>query len=119
MRVLVTGSRDWPDPETVFEALDIVDAARLGGEPATLVHGGATGADRIADGWARAHGWTVEVHPADWATHKKAAGYVRNAQMVQAGADICLAFIKDESRGATMTARLAREAGIHTRVHVS
>lgn len=111
MRILVTGSRDWEDVPTILAAL----VAESDGTATTLVHGGCpTGADAIADSLSAAFKVTVERHPADWARHGKRAGFVRNSEMVALGADVCLAFIRDESRGASMTADLAERAGIRT-----
>jgi hypothetical protein len=114
-RILVTGSRDWDDWPTLCEALN--NEGPLGGELVTIIHGGASGADSMAHGWASClpgHAYP-EVHPADWETYGRRAGFVRNAEMVNAGADVCLAFIRAESKGATMCARLAEKAGIPVR----
>jgi len=118
-RVLVTGSRTWTDVQVVEDALDreYVDPAGL-----ILVHGAADGgADRHAEQWAAGlaapgEPILIEAHPADWSTGK-GAGPRRNAEMVAAGADVCLAFIRDNSRGATHCASLAHEAGIPTIVY--
>jgi hypothetical protein len=137
-RLLVTGSRHWTDRTVIVGALMTVrDAWCIHG--VTLVHGDARGADRIAadiaSGWTE-WAWHVEPHPADWyapcrdtckPNHRRAkaglggpkvcpaAGMYRNADMVALGADLCLAFILDQSPGATGCARLARKAGITVR----
>jgi hypothetical protein len=113
MRVLVTGSRDWSNYVLVWGALKMIDSL-YPGEQHRLVSGNARGADDYAEIYAATEGWAIELHPADWATHGKRAGFVRNAAMVELGADLCLAFIKDDSKGATMTADLAEKAGIKT-----
>ena len=110
MRILVTGSRDWYNKAVIRNALSSVLTKE--GEQVTVVHGGARGADYLAQECAHALGYIAERHDADWEKYGKRAGYIRNKEMVDAGADICLAFIKNESKGATMCAALAEQAGI-------
>lgn len=118
MRLLITGSRDWDDASAISRALFQFWVENQDQWPITLVHGGAKGADLMAaEIWAKqGPGFHTEEHKADWETYGKSAGYVRNAEMVNAGADYCLAFIKDGSRGATMCATLASNAKIPTRI---
>jgi hypothetical protein len=114
-RVLVTGSRSWTDAAAITGAL--AELHRQYGDRLVVVHGACrTGADRIADGWARRHGVTTETHPADWAAGR-GAGPARNAAMVATSPDVCLAFIRDQSPGATGCADAADRAGIPTSRH--
>jgi hypothetical protein len=111
-RLLVTGSRDWDDEIAIMTEISNI---AIPPEAWVLVSGACpTGADAIAEAFAEGLGMTVERHPADWRQYGKRAGFVRNAEMVNLGADICLAFIKNNSRGASMTASLAQRAGIET-----
>ncbi|QIS02344.1 DUF2493 domain-containing protein [Nocardia brasiliensis] len=111
-RVLVTGSRTWTDHSAIQYAL-----APFRSRDAVLVHGNARGADRIAAGIWHAWGEHDEPHPADWEREGRAAGLRRNQRMVDAGADVCLAFIQDNSCGASHTADRAQAAGIPTMRH--
>jgi hypothetical protein len=122
-RVLVTGSRDWGHPEVVYAALnDCRDEALINDRKLVVVHGACpNGADEHAARWYRtANRFAVgsvneERHPANWSVNGKRAGFIRNAHMVNLGADACLAFIRNGSRGASHTAALAEQAGITTR----
>lgn len=128
MRILVTGSRDWTDRAAIAEALrPWIEQAELDGQDAlavgrslppapVLVHGGCpTGADALADGLFASWGLPREVHPADWSTHGKPAGPIRNAEMVALGATVVLAFPLGASRGTRNCMRLARKAGLFVR----
>lgn len=115
MRVIVTGSRAWPDPVIVSRELTRL---YLQHGPFTLIHGAcATGADAAAAHWYEIAGQDlgcVEVkYPAEWEKFGTRAGPIRNEKMVkEAGADLVLAFPLPEGSGTQHTMRLAREAGI-------
>jgi hypothetical protein len=111
-RVMVTGSRTWVWPDVIEDALTELFAVFAG--ELTVVHGDCpAGADRIADWWCFRRGVPVERYPADWSMGR-AAGYFRNAQMVESRPDRCLAFIHKRSRGASHCADLAEHSGIPT-----
>lgn len=116
MRVIVTGSRDWTEDMTVYAALaEIKNVDKP--DSVTLVSGACpTGADIMAEGWARRFGWEIERHPADWKGHGRSAGPWRNKRMARLGADVCLAFHKDGSRGTQNMIDLCEKAGIPVRL---
>lgn len=89
--------------------------------PFELWHGScSTGADHQAHQWfitVGEHLHCTELRfPAVWerpdGTYNKAAGFERNARMVEAGPDLVLAFPLPKGAGTQHTMKLARAAGI-------
>jgi hypothetical protein len=121
LRILITGSRSWTDHDVIRQAL--AKAWKDFDYPAevTVVHGAAEGADRWADHYARSLGFHVESHPVTprmWREQGRGAGHARNQRMVHLGADVCLAFHKDESKGTAHCIRACVAVGIPVRKYV-
>ena len=139
MRILVTGSRDWEDPVAISRA--IYDACGGNTIGLVIVHGHCpTGADRFADSLAWGLSIQPERHPANWsgpcrdqcplghrrsrrgyagATYCPMAGHYRNQEMVDLGADVVLAFQRNNSRGTQDCIDRARTAGLRVEVVTS
>ena len=127
-RVIVTGSRNWTDRSAVISGLRCeFNFAQLAGKRLVVVHGACpTGADKFADDWylslvpcggyafrtLQRYDLSIERFPANWNLHGKAAGPLRNQQMVDAGADLVLAFPLGDSRGTRHCISVAVRAGI-------
>ena len=116
-RLLVTGSRLWTNRAKVaYEMGRAIGELTSGYDLVTIVHGGAAGADTMAGWVATTYGYPVEVHVPDWrpyGIYNPQAGFQRNQKMVDLGVDMCLAFIKGNSSGATDCARRVAEAAIN------
>ena len=108
--ILVCGGRDYDNRMELYGALDALNFQQpiLG-----LIHGGAKGADSLAGDWMRdkindGHKdcW-MAVYPAQWDLHGKAAGPVRNQQMLDQnpGIELVVAF-----PGGTGTADMVKRA---------
>jgi len=106
MRILITGSRYRPavDVHTVLD--------RYKGSVDEIVVGDATGADEAARSWATANDVKLSVYKADWRAYGRYAGPRRNQEMVDHGADLCLAFPMAGSKGTWDCVRRAQKAGI-------
>lgn len=98
--ILVTGSRDWGDYASVLEALflykDYPSVTVRHGDCSNIVDGEELSLDMLADRAAKQLGFDVDPMPADWDKYKKAAGPIRNMDMIkkEPKANICLAFGK-------------------------
>ena len=76
-----------------------------------IVHGGATGADVLAQKWARLRGKPVMAYPANWSEFGKAAGPLRNRDMLRIERPgLVVAF--PGGAGTADMVRAARQAGV-------
>ncbi len=129
IRVLVCGSRSWTDEKRILMAL--LYAEYVSDEYIdTVIHGGAKGADTLAGTAAKKMcGYNrpqvevdkntpeVVVYPANWNLYGKAAGMIRNRQMLTEGKpDLVLAFWDGKSRGTANMIAEARKAGVEVKV---
>ncbi len=89
MRILACGGRKYANVDVVRAVLAKFDPAI-----SILIHGDQRGADRLAARVAKDLGWSEIVpFPADWDRYKKAAGHIRNQQMLDEGhPDVVIAF---------------------------
>jgi len=80
MRVLITGGRDWSDDVLLRASLDKV----LAKHGYFWLASGAcpTGADAMAEQWAKDNEIPYMGVPARWKMHGKAAGPIRNKDMI-------------------------------------
>lgn len=105
MRLAIVGSRDFTDYsklEKTLIDLDIFD------EITEIVSGGARGADKLAERFASEYLIKFTEYPALWTKHGKAAGFIRNQQIV-ARCDQLIAFWDHESKGTKHSIKLAQE----------
>jgi len=114
MRVLVCGGRDYADADCVNRTLDRLLNPRnlpLASLGITIIHGGARGADALADKWAVTNYVAVQEFLADWQTHGRRAGPIRNARMLTEGKpDLVVAF--PGGAGTADMVKQARAAGV-------
>jgi DNA (cytosine-5)-methyltransferase 1 len=94
IHVIVTSSRTWRNPTLVYRALHAARRASKDGK-VKVTHGDCpTGGDHYASIWADACVSAInDPHPADWDTHGKRAGPIRNEEMVDLGPQFALAFV--------------------------
>jgi len=108
MRILICGDRNWTNPTPIYRILNNLDKKDI------IIHGACRGADLLAGLIAKELGFIVEEYPAQWGKYGKAAGPLRNREMLNSGANLVIAFHEDikKSRGTINTIRQAQELNI-------
>jgi predicted Rossmann fold nucleotide-binding protein DprA/Smf involved in DNA uptake len=109
-RVIVAGSREFTNYELLKETLDSLHLQHT--PDIEIVSGGARGADKMGERYAKERGIRVEVFPAQWDTYGKSAGYKRNQQMAD-HADTLIAFWDGVSKGTKHMIDIAKAKNIN------
>jgi len=109
MRVIIAGGRDFGDYALLKERCsgvlrELLPAFDMNGKDVEIVSGGARGADRMGEAFARENLLRLRIFKADWEKLGKIAGFVRNEQMaVYASQDddlgVLIAFWDGKSEG--------------------
>ena len=114
-RVIIAGGRDFNNYPLLKAKCDNILAEKETTHKIIIVSGAARGADSLGEKYAQEHSYTIEKYPADWNTHGKAAGPIRNAQMANS-ADALIAFWDGKSHGTKSMINIARSKGLFVRV---
>lgn len=87
MILLVCGGRDFNNYDLLNNVL-----SQLENDIQIIINGGARGADRMADNWAKSRGIHSATVSALWDYYNKAAGPKRNSAMLLLKPTHCVAF---------------------------
>jgi hypothetical protein len=121
MNVLICGGRDYSDWSTFRnEMFKIAEREFPRLQPdwygnylyaVKIIAGGAKGADSLAADWAAVEHTDYKEYRADWEKHGKAAGIIRNQQMLDEGKpDLVIAF--PGGNGTADMVNRAKKAGV-------
>ena len=95
MKIAIIGSRCFNDYEMLVSFIkaniNITDIA-------VMFSGGAVGADTLGERFAEEHNIEKVIYKADWKRYGRAAGFIRNEEIIKA-ADVVFAFWDGYSRG--------------------
>ncbi|MFN5416467.1 MAG: DUF2493 domain-containing protein [Flavobacteriia bacterium] len=107
LRIIIAGSRDFDDYEMLKSALD--NYLFHNSKEVQIVSGGSSGADKLGERYAKENNFQLKVFPADWKSHGKSAGPIRNRLMAE-NADVLFAFWNGKSVGtADMITRASKK----------
>ena len=115
MRIIIAGGRDFTDYPLLREECDRILSHASQSQEIIVVSGTARGADSLGERYAREREYRIEQYPADWNTHGKSAGYIRNCKMAKVG-DVLIAFWDGESRGTKNMIEIAQQNKLQVRV---
>jgi hypothetical protein len=112
MRTIIAGSRGCVNLNHLIEALK-----QCNWKPTSILSGGANGADRLGELWAKSEGLFIDMHPANWNLHGRSAGYRRNEEMAKK-AEALIALWNGKSPGTQHMINIAKNYELKTLVYI-
>lgn len=114
-RIIIAGSRCVPEQshelkEQVFRILSLLPFKDM-----EIVSGTCKGADKFGEWFANLFNIPIKKFPADWNTHGKKAGFLRNKEMSEYGTHL-IAIWDGESNGTRSMIELAKNKGLKVRI---
>ena len=120
IRIIVAGTRTFSDYELLRSKLDgfISESnQKYPGKQVVIITGAAKGADQLGSFYARNHNIPLKEFPANWTTYGKAAGPIRNQQMLDYALHEIpelIVFWDGESRGTKNMMNIAKRHNVRT-----
>lgn len=103
MNIAIIGSRGFANYDLLKMTLD-----KLKDKITCIISGGANGADKLAERYAKENNIELKVFKANWDLHGKAAGYIRN-KVIWDNSDVGIAFWDGVSKGTQHSFELAKK----------
>ncbi len=109
LHVVIGGYRNFNDYETLKVFVD-ASIAQLNETEITILSGHCKGVDLMAEQYAMERNYGLEIFPAEWKKYGRAAGPIRNKQMVEK-ANVVIAFVCERAKGTKNLISHAKELG--------
>lgn len=115
-RMIVAGGREFTDKAFFMQKMDEMLAKY---ENIEIVSGHACGADSMAESYAKFHGLSLKIMPAEWKKFGSAAGSIRNKQMLDYAVEnepVWVAFWDGQSKGTKDMIFKAQKANVDVNI---
>ncbi len=112
MKIIIAGGRDFKDYDLLCRKADKILSRQ---HEVEVVSGTAKGADKLGERYADERGYAIKRFPADWGTHGRKGGAIRNEDMA-IYADGLILFWNGMSRGSRHMLEIATVMKLKTRV---
>ena len=113
IKVIIAGGRNFEQYQLLKLKCDAI--LREVKDEIQIVSGGAKGADKLGERYAKERGYICKIFEADWDKNGKAAGHIRNEEMAKYG-DCLIAFWDGYSKGTKNMIDNAGKCGLKIRI---